>query len=293
MDITFATYAAQNNDLLSNYLLANSIREFAGNLSDCPLRIYVSADLDFQNKAKRFDGLNVLFSTYPGGRKKYRYAFKPAAASACESDVKAGNVIWLDRHMLVLGPCVDLLLNPLEQFAYCPPNLKIAGASADEPIDKLWTTAYRIAGVDESALFPMYSKVDQQKIWAYFSAGHFSFRAEAGIMREWDALFVELAEHRDMKPFLDDTARVYLHQIALTCAILRKQSKDTLKPLPFFYGYPTHLHNKIETHYRSSLIDQLHTAFYTHSNAKIPKKAVSRQLAFWLEDKAGQFRENE
>lgn len=290
MNITFATYAANKNDLLSNYLLANSIRDFAGNLSDIPLRVYVPMDLDIKDEIKQFDGLNVMFSIYPGGKKKYRYAFKSAAASACESDVKTGTVIWMDRHMLVLGPCVDLLLNPLEQFAYCPPNLKILGASADEPISKMWEMAFKIAGVDKSALLPMYTKVDNEKIWSYFSAGHFSFRAEEGIMGEWDSLFIKLMEHPDMKPLLDDTVKVYLHQIALTVAILRKQSKDTLKPLPFFCGYPTHLHNKIDKHHQASQIDQLHTAFYTHSNSKMPKKAISAQLASWLDDKASKFR---
>jgi len=293
MKVTFATYAAHKNDLLSNYLLANSIRDFAGNLSDFPLRIYVSADLDIQNEIKQFAGLNVVFSTYPSSKKKYRYAFKPAAASACETDVKTGNVIWLDRHMIVLGPCVNLLLNPLEQFAYRPPHLKILGASADEPINEMWTMAYKITGVDKSALFPMYSEVDNEKIWSYFSAGHFSFRAEAGIMREWDALFIELMEHQDMKPYLDDTVRTFLHQIALTLTVLRTQNRDTLKPLPIFYGYPTHLHNKIEKYHQASQIDQLHTAFYSPGNDKIPKKAVSKQLASWLEDKAKQFRQDD
>ena len=291
MDTVFATYAAQKNDLLSNYLLANSIRDFAGNLSDLPLRIYIPEDLDMQNELELFSGLNIVFSTYPCGGKKYRYAFKPAAASACEADVKTGTVIWLDRHMLVFGPCVNLLLNPAEQFAYRPPHLKGLGASVDEPVSEMWTTAYRIAGADTSALFPVYSEVDNEKIWSYFSAGHFSFRAEAGIMREWNALFIELAEHSDMKPFLDDAVRTYLHQIALTLTVLRMQTRDTMKALPIFYGYPTHLHGKIDKLCQASQMDQLHTAFFSPGNNRIPKKAISAQLASWIKGKTTAFRQ--
>ena len=293
MDVSFATYAAQKNDLLSNYLLASSIRDFAGNLSDFPLRINVAAELDVQGEMGKFAGLNVLFSTYSSGRKKYRYGFKPAAASACEADVKAGTVIWLDRHMIVLNPCVNLLLNSLEQFAYRPPHMKILGASADKPLTEMWLAACKIAGVEESILFPLYSEVDREKIWSYFSAGHFSFRAEAGIMGTWNALFLELAEHQDMKPFLDDTVRTYLHQIALTLAVLRTRNREALKPLPIFYGYPTHLHNKIERYYQASQMDQLHTAFYSPSDVKMPKKAVSKQLSAWLEGKVKQFGQDE
>jgi len=291
MNVTFATYAAQKNDLLSNYLLANSIHDFAENLSHIPLRIYVSSDLDIQNEIKQFDGLNVEFSSYPRNKKRYRYAFKSAAASACELDVKTGNVIWLDRHMLVLGSCDNLLLSPTEQFAYRPPHLKILGASVDESINDMWLAAYKIAGVDESALFPVYTEVDKQKIWSYFSAGHFSFRAETCIMQRWDALFNELEGHQDMKPFLcDETVRVYLHQIALTLAVLQAQSRDSLKPLPVFYGYPTHLHNKMEKDNQASQMNQLHTAFYSLHNSTMPKKSVSKQLTSWLDEKVFSFK---
>lgn len=288
MNVSFATYAAHKKDLLSNYLLANSIRDFAGPLSGFPLRIYVSADLDAQKEMSLFSGLNVLFSPFPSGKRKYRYGFKSAAARACETDVKTGTVIWLDRHMLVLGPCTELLLNPSEPFAYRPPHLKILGASAAEPLNDLWATAYRIAGVDESTAFPLYTEVDRERIWSYFSAGHFSFRAEEGIMREWDTLFVELAEHPDMKPFLDEPVRVFLHQITLTIALLRKQRSDTLKPLPAFYGYPAHLHNEIEKGHQASQMDHVYTAFYSpHSN--VPKKIVPSHLAAWLQEKTSQF----
>jgi len=259
MNIYFATYAAAKNDLLCNYLLANSIKEFAGNMSDIPLRVYVSSDLDTQDEIKRFAGLNVVFSTYPKP-KKIRYAFKSAAASACESDVKTGTVIWLDRHMIIPGSCDDLLLNLSEQFAYLPVHYKILGMSADEPINKLWETLYRIAEIDESNLFPMYTIVENKKILPYFKGDHFSFHAEACIMQKWDAMFYRLLEHQDMKQFLDEGVRTYLHQIALTLTVLKNQRKNTLKPLPNFYGYPMDSHKEIEKCRQANQMDQLHTA---------------------------------
>ncbi len=299
MNIIFASYADSIEDLLNNYLLAKSIHEFAGNLSDIPLRIYVSSGLDIQNTIGKFEGLNVTFSKYPMVRKDIDYAFKSAAARACEIDVKTGNVIWLDRHMLVLNPCVNLLLDPLEQFAYRPPHLKLLGASADEPLNQMWSTAYQIAGVDVSALFPIYTEVDRKKIWSYFSAGHFSFLADSGIMSEWDILFNQLVEHQAMRPFLDDetltvdgeTVRIFLHQIALTLAVLRKLSRNALKPLPVFYGYPTHLHGDIEKHRQASQMDQLHTAFYSCYD-ELPGMPISKRLASWIEDKVKQFQHN-
>lgn len=289
MNTSFATYAASENDLVCNYLLANSIQDFAGNLSGMPLRIYVSSDLDTRDVMKHFAGLNVKFAKYPKTR-RFRYAFKPAAASACEADVNEGTVIWLDRHMIITSPCTDVLLNPPEQFAYRPPHLKLLGASVKEPLSKMWGTACKIAGVDESTLFPVYTEVDRQEIWSYFSAGHFSFRAEAGIMRKWDMLFNELADHPDMKPYLDDSVRVFLHQIALTLAVLKNQDRDALKPLPAFYGYPTHLHSKIEKEYQAHQMDELYTSFYSCNAGIKPNMPVSKHLASWLKDKINTYK---
>jgi len=155
MDITFTSYANVKEDLLDNYLLVKSIRDFAGNMSNIPLRIYISSDVRLRNEIGKFVGLDVSFTEYPAVDKEMVYAFKPAAALACAADVGEGVVIWLDRHMLVLNPCADLLLNPLEKFAYRPPHLKILGASADEPVNQLWAAAYRGTA---SILAKIYSK---------------------------------------------------------------------------------------------------------------------------------------
>ena len=293
MNIIFASYANTEKDLLDNYLLANSIRDFAGNMSDIPLRIYISSHLDVQNEIDKFADLNVQFSEYSATKKEVIYAFKSAAAKACEMDVKTGNVIWMDRHMLVLGSCVDLLLNPLEQFAYRPPSLRLLSALTDVPINQMWTAVYKIAEVDISVLFPIYTGVDRKQIWSYFSAGHFSFRAEAGMMSEWDDLFYRLLESKEIEPFLDDetitvngeTVRIFLHQIALSLTVLKKLRRSELKPLPHLCGYPTHLHRHIEKYYQASQMDQLHTAFYSCYDSVMPSMPVSKQLETWLDDK--------
>jgi len=292
MNIIFATYAVEREDLLYNYLLANSIRDFAGNMSEISLKIYYSSDLSVQDSMDKFSGLNVRFSEFPATRVDTAYPFKSAAAAACEADVKEGNVIWLDRHMIVLNPCANLLLNPLEQFAYRPPHLKLLAASVDEPINQMWKTAFNIAGIIETDLFPVYTEVDKECIWSYFSAGHYSFRAESGLMGKWNTLFNQLLEHREMKPFLDNAItedaeyiRIYLHQIALSLTVLKNLKITELKPLPVYYGYPLHLHDDIEQYYRVSQMEQCHTAFYSWEYCT-PSELISEKLAFWIQNKA-------
>jgi len=86
------------------------------------------------------------------------------------------------------------------------------------------------------------------------------------------------------------TVRTFLHQIALTLTVLRTQSKGALKPLPPLYGYPTHLHNKMNVEDQAGQMDQLRTAFYTYHDNTMPKKSISPPLASWLDEKISAYK---
>ena len=104
-------------------------------------------------------------------------------------------------------------------------------------------------------------------------------------MQKWDAMFYLLAEHPEMKQFLNESVRTYLHQIALTLTVLKNQDKNTLKPLPKFYGYPMDSHKEIETCRQASQMDQLHTAYYNCNSSVKPRMPVSKELTAWLNEK--------
>ncbi len=293
-NLIFASYANEKEDLLANYLLAKSIRDFSGGLSDIQLRVYIpeSILMEVQPMLLKFRDMNVSFRGYPLPNDDFDYFFKPAAALAAEKDICNGTVIWFDRHMLVLGPCADLILNETESFAYRPPHLQLLGSSYDLPPDELWETLYDIAEIDTSSLFPVYSVVDRKKIRSYFFAGHFSFRAESGLMREWVDLFNHLKNHSRMQQLLKDkTVRVFLHQIALTITVLKKCKNDQLKALPLYYGYPAHLYEDIPGYYQAGSMSDLNTAFLNsfYQERDVLKIPISGQLQSWILSSINEF----
>jgi hypothetical protein len=283
----FCSYAQEKGDLLSNFLWAKSIRDFAGTLSNCPIHIYIPNGLlhEIQNSVNKFNELDVSFRGYSAAPCDFEYFFKPLAAYAAEQDIKNGTVLWFDRSMLVLNSCADLLLHENEKFAYRATHFQNIGSSYDMPPNQLWETMYEIAGIHESALFPTYTVVDRKRVRAYFYACQFSFRAECELMKEWFELFTKIREEQRMQPFLkDETIRIYLHQATLSLSVLKKCTINMLKPLPLYYGYPTHIYTEIQKLYQVGNMSELNTAYYSpdFQGKDIPDMPVTNLLMDWL-----------
>lgn len=285
--VTFVTYACDREDLASVYLLAKSIRTFAGRLAEMPIRVYVPGGLPAAIQPAR-PLLDALYVKLHGTElldtpTVAQYWFKPAAALAAERHQGRGNLIWLDRHMLVPGGCADLVLDETQDFAYRPPHLMGLGSPFDDLPDALWETLYRIT--HPGAQFPLYTVVDRQKIRPYFYAGHFAFRAEAGLMQAWMDMFAALGGHADMRPFLEkEWVDIYLHQIALTMAVLQRCGWSRLKPLPLYYGYPSHLHARMRCLDQAHDLAALNTAYFVPDDPDggLSDMPVSPWLQAWI-----------
>ena len=291
MSECFATYAAGEGDWTFNYLLAKSLREFGGAMSALPILLLHASDLPADAARERFRALNVELAPFPRDRRGARYAFKPAAASACEREVGSGAVYWLDRHMIALGEPSGLRLPDPARFLYHPPHVSESGSPLAEPLGGAWRAAARVAGVSEAALFPMETMADGRAIRACFSAGHFAFRAEAGVMRSWDALFRELLINAEIGPFLSEGwIRTYLHQIALTLAALRELPREGIARLPKPYGYPAHLHAKIAGRGEAGEPPRAITAYYRGAAAGVPRAVAPDGFAAWLRGAVEGFR---
>jgi hypothetical protein len=313
----FASYANEEEDLLSNYLLAKSIKDFTGNLSVIPLHIYLPDSLLPKTRPimHKFKNMNTAFHGYTTAENSFDYSFKPASALAAERNIGNGTIFWFDRHMIALNSCADLILNETEKFSWRPPHLRIIGSLYDTGSitekkkilseaatyhqcninpDELWETIYKIAGVNKNRSFPVYSVVDRQKIHAYFYACHFSFRAESGLMKEWNELFTLLQKHEQMQPFLkDETVRIFLHQISLTMAVLKNCDRDELRALPLYYGYPTHLYGDFLPEYQARDMTTLNTACFApdYQESIFPNMPVSEYLQKWIIESIKKFRE--
>jgi hypothetical protein len=117
---------------------------------------------------------------------------------------------------------------------------KNIGLLYSEPLDSFWMRIYERMAVDESRLFPMVTPADDDTIRPYFNAGLLVVRPEADILRKWvdyyqilyrDTLLRQMCEQ-------DRRRRVFLHQTALTGAILNHYSHDDILQFSDRINYP-------------------------------------------------------
>ncbi len=298
--ITFATGAVEVLDAEAIYMLGRSIRDFGGGLNDAVLHAYIPEMHfdDWQPLTHDFSNAGVRLRMYKAANEEmsFIYSFKPRAAMAAEQDLGCGTVVWMDRHSLVTGCCADLVLNSWEHFAYRPVNIRNIGSLYGGPLSAFWQDAYDIAGVAEDKLFPVCSSVDRQKINPYFFACLFVFRPEDGLMSAWNEMFTALRDHERMEEhLLKEENRVFLHQAALCLTVLKNVPKAAMRELPYYYGYPVHLHTETAAAYKAGSMDQLNTAFFYRELNDWREAAgqldVSPKLGEWLSARVNEAKE--
>lgn len=298
--ITFATGAMEVLDAEAIYMLGRSIGDFGGGLKDAGLHAYIP-ELYFdgwQPLSHELSKAGISLHRYRAAKEElsFAYSFKPRAAVAAEQDIGGGTVVWVDRHSLITGCCADFLLNPWERFAYRPVNIRNIGSLHSGPLSGFWQDAYDIAGISQEKLFPIFSSVDRQKINPYFFACLFVFRPEDGLMSAWNEMFLMLQNHERMEVHLrNEDNRVFLHQAALCLTVLKNVPRAAMRELPYYYGYPVHLHTEIAEKYRAGSMDQLNTAFFYRELHDWREAAgqmdVSEKLGEWLTERITEAKE--
>ena len=149
---------------------------------------------------------------------------------------------------MVLEEPRDFLLRDGVSLAYRPVMHRLIGSPYDEPLDAFWGRVYRALAVPDSAVFPMVTPGDRQTIRPYFNAGLLIVRPERGLLRAWAEAFRRLYEDAVLVQMGNDDSRkrVFLHQAALTGAILSKLTAQDLLDLPDRYNYPIFFHERYE-----------------------------------------------
>jgi hypothetical protein len=244
--VVFATYCESPEALENACRLAESIRTFGGKYRDSEIRVYTPNRVIIENSDvfKSLESLEIERHTsyYPENVPELFYAGKPFAAAQAEIDTSKDTdvLVWLDDDAVVLDEPAELDFDPDINLVYKPVMHNRAGSLYDDPPDEFWARIYEIIGLNDRLLFPMITPADKQKIRAYFHCGLLALRPEPGILQKWaqdfetlyhDPIIVEMyGKNRDRQ--------VFLHQHALTGAILHNLKKESMRELSERYNYP-------------------------------------------------------
>lgn len=269
--IVFPREGSETNAIL----LAESIRSFAGCLSENPINFYTPGDGTglseaFRERLSRLGGALVPFviDDELRGFPFMAYAFAAARAEADalgQTDVLA----WLSPNTLVLGEPGDFLLGEGVTLGFRPVHHTLIGSRFDEPLDPFWSLIYELCGVPDGRVFPMETHVDGATIRPYFNSGVLVSRPERGLMRAWRDRYVEVYDEPALRGFYEGNGRyrVFTHQAVLSGVILSELGTDEILELPLSYNYPLHLHGEDVTENRPASMEELvtmrHEGFYS------------------------------
>jgi hypothetical protein len=244
--IIFASYAGDGEQLHNTLVLVESIRTFGGRFADAPVRIYTPSNV-LKTREKLVQslaslGAEVRPSDAPWEARAVPYAGKVFAAARAEAAAKGAFsiLVWMDEDTVVLKEPRDLLLVQGKSLGYRPVMHQNIGSLYSEKPDAFWRRVYEKLSVPESAVFPMKAVADGKTIRPYFNAGLLAVRPERGLLNAWAEAFSTLYGDPVLVGICekDERARTFLHQAALSGAIMKNLGRDEMAPLPDGYNYP-------------------------------------------------------
>jgi len=244
--VIFAAFAGDGEELRDTRILAESIRAFGGGLKGAPIWIYAPEILLKAEKALVTDlialGALVKASDAPDESGAFDFAGKVFAAAKAEAEAvgKASILVWMDEDTVVLNEPGEFILAGGKSLGYRPVVHQNIGSLYSEEPDEFWARVYRDLSVPEAAIFPMKTVADGKTLRPYFNAGLLVVKPEGGILRKWAACFTVLYRDAVLVGMCgrDERTRLFLHQAALSGAILNLLKRDEMVQLSDRYNYP-------------------------------------------------------
>jgi hypothetical protein len=244
--IIFASFAESPQQVEHVRLLATSIRTFAGAYKDAPVRLYAPAGLVAEGsetlKSLAALGVEVRHCTAPETALWLFFAAKVYAAVQAEADAvgEATILAWLDDDTIVLQQPDEFLLPPGKNLGYRPVMHKNVGLFYNEPMDAFWGRTFELLGVKESSIFPVVTPADGDTLRTYINAGCLAVRPERGLLGQWAACFSVMHADPELTEMCrqDSAKRIFIHQVALTGAILTHLTRHEMVEFSDRINYP-------------------------------------------------------
>lgn len=276
-------------------LLTESIRAFAGSLSQAPIWCFTLGNEELSETVMdRLSALNTTFihfeteaeiPQFPFMRKVFLNAQAESMAQG-----KTDLLVWLDNDTIILQEPKGFVLQEAKNFGCRPVHHTIVGSRYDEPLDLFWTQIYRLCRASEDQVFPMMTHVDGARIRPYFNAGLLVVRPEKRLLRVWRDNFLEIYKAANFQELYEKDERytVFMHQAVLAGTVLSTLQTDEIEELPPTYNYPLHLYWEDITENRPSSLEEMITFRYEDffENLEWRKKIPAKeQLKKWIAEK--------
>ncbi len=242
----FATFAEQEADLARTRIMIESIRTFAGRFKDAPVWVYITEGV-LASESEFLDEIDSLGAEFRLGQAPeeatWFYLSRKVFAAAQAEETAAGKtdiLAWLDVDTIFFQEPDEFLLPKGKNLGYRPVMHRNISPLYDEPLDEFWKRAYEDMSISETFAFPMVTVADGEKIRPYINAGCLIVRPERGLLRKWAETFSLLYKDPVLKKMCgeDERKRIFIHQVALSGAVMKHLKRDEMLELSDRINYP-------------------------------------------------------
>lgn len=241
-------------------LLAETLRLRGGALADIPIYSFqprFGSPLPDRTRA-RFSELGVIHIDGPFNTctPHYGQANKVFIGAWAEATLAHEFLVVIDSDCMVLSEPSLFELPAQVDVAVAVEPFKVAGTDGSDENATLWDSYQAHLGL-ERPLDLITTRIDRQRIRAYYNAGLIVARREAGFFRAWLQTFEALVAS-GLVP--SDTRAVFTEQIVISMTIAKFGLAAS--QLPMMYNYPMAWHDRIEPVERADCLDDIAVAHY-------------------------------
>jgi hypothetical protein len=284
--IIFYSYADNPDEVHYLVPLVESIRTFAGKYKDAAIWIYMQPELIEQEASiiQKLISCNVVVRDVeiPLEADWFFLSGIVFAAARAESEAvgKTDILVFLNYDSVFLDEPDEFNLPTGKKLGYRPVMHKNVGLLFSEPLDSFWTQIYKIMAVDESVLFLMVTPADGDTIRPYFNAGLLVVRPDTEILGKWAEYYEKLYSDTLLRKMceMDVRKRIFLHQTALTGAILNHLSRDEIIEFSNRFNYPVFFREqfgaKKDFHDITNVITFRHESYFKNPDPDWEKKLI-------------------
>ena len=154
--------------------------------------------------------------------------------------IRMDHVLWLDEDTVFLQQPAEFDLPEGVCLGYRPAMHRNIAPLWNTTLDAFWQRVYNLLSVPGEAAWPMVTPADEQTIYPWINAGCLVVRPERGLLRKWAEYWTVLCRDPELKRMCetDSKRRIFLHQAALTCAVINHLQPEERRQLSPRINYP-------------------------------------------------------
>ncbi len=206
----------------------------------------------------RFSELGVIHLEGPFNSRlpHYGHANKAYVCAWAETMLPHQRLVFLDSDSLVLSEPGEFDLPSGADVAAAPEPYKVAGTDGNDENTAMWDAYEAHVGV-AGRLPTVVTRVDEQRIRAYYNVGCIIVRRECGVMRTWLEVLENLVSS-GLVP--QDSRAAFTDQIAFTLTLAKLGIEPEI--LPSAYNYPLPWFGLLPESIRVRSLDEIAIAHY-------------------------------